>query len=55
MILKQKDNKNRTIKMGLMGICSNYHMHENNHIYKIFETKMRTRVGLFSNLDHETT
>jgi hypothetical protein len=26
----QKDNMNKTIEIGLMGVCSNYHMHENN-------------------------
>jgi hypothetical protein len=30
MTLKQKDNKNKTIKIGLIGVCSNYHGHENN-------------------------
>jgi len=34
MISKQKDNKNKTTKIGRMGICSNYHEHENNQDYK---------------------
>jgi hypothetical protein len=36
IILKQKDNKNRTTKIGLMEVCSNYHEHENNQNYIIF-------------------
>jgi hypothetical protein len=36
MILKQKDKKNKTIKNGLIGVCSSNHGHENNQIYNIF-------------------
>jgi hypothetical protein len=36
MILKQKDNNNKTTKIGLMGVCSNYHMHKKNQDYKIY-------------------
>jgi cytochrome c553 len=36
MILKQKDNKNKTTKIGLMGVCSNCHEHENNQDYNFF-------------------
>jgi cytochrome c553 len=32
MILKQNENKNKTIRYGLMGVCSNCHGHENNQI-----------------------
>jgi hypothetical protein len=53
MLLKQKENKNKIIKIGLMGVCSNYHEHENNQISNIFKTKMRIRVGLFSNSNCE--
>ncbi len=55
MILKQDDNKNIIVKIGLMVVCSNYHGHENNQIYKKIKTKMRTKVGLFSNWNHEIT
>ncbi len=53
MILKQKDNKNKIIKKGLMGVYSNYHAHENNQVYEISSTKMITNSGLIPNLDHE--
>ncbi len=32
MSSKQKDNKNKTTKIGLMGVCSNCHKHENKWI-----------------------
>jgi hypothetical protein len=35
MISKQKDNKNKTTKIGLTGVYSNYHGHKNNQVYKI--------------------
>jgi hypothetical protein len=35
MISKQKDNMNKTKKIGLIVVCSNYHKHENNQIYRI--------------------
>jgi cytochrome c553 len=36
MLSKQKDNINKTTKIGLMGVCSNCHGHETNQNYKIF-------------------
>jgi hypothetical protein len=32
MISKQKDNKNKKIKINLMEVCSNCHGHKNNQI-----------------------
>ncbi len=34
MILKQKENKNKITRFGLMGVCSNWHGHENNQVYE---------------------
>jgi len=53
MISKQKDKMNKTTKIGLMGVCSNYHMHKNNQVYGIFKIKMITKVGIIPNSDHE--
>jgi cytochrome c553 len=36
MISKQKDNNKKTTKIGVMGVCSNCHEHENNQVYKFF-------------------
>jgi hypothetical protein len=54
MILKQKENENNTIKIGIMGVCLNYHGHENNQVYKISWFKMRPRVGLIPNPNPKT-
>ncbi len=46
MISKQKENENKTTKIGLMEVCLNCHGHENNQVYKISWIKTRTKVGL---------
>jgi hypothetical protein len=38
----------------LMGICLNYHGHENKQVYMISWIKMRTKVGLIPNSNCET-
>jgi hypothetical protein len=52
-ISKQKDNMNKTTKIGLMGVRSNYHEHKNNQDYNFFLTKTETRTCLILNPYHE--
>jgi hypothetical protein len=35
MISKKKENKSKITKISLMGVCSNFHGHENNQVYEI--------------------
>ncbi len=53
MILKQKQNRNKTTRFGLMGVCLNCHGHVNNQVYEISWTKTTTKVSLIPNLNHE--
>jgi hypothetical protein len=39
MISKKMITKTKTMKIGLMGVCSNYNKHKNNQVYKISKPK----------------